>query len=136
MENKQTAVDFIFSQLPDEYTTTRQGFEVYTQAKAMDKEQRLQDMILMQCITDVDYDGNVKFMFKPIEYFEEKYGKTFIDLVSDEESKVHEVVRKLKEKKEETLCERTGHLPSWWTKDNTCMICKQDITEWLKNINK
>ena len=29
----------------------------------------------------------------------ETYGKTFIDLVSDEESKVHEVVRKLKEKK-------------------------------------
>jgi hypothetical protein len=38
-------------------------------------------------------------MFKPIEYYAEKYGKTFIDLVSDEESKVHEVVRKLKEKK-------------------------------------
>ena len=136
MENKQTAVDFIFSQLPDEYTTTRQGFEVYTQAKEMDKKQRLQDMILMQCITDVSFDGDVEFMFKPIEYFEHKYGKTFIDLVSDEESKVHEVVRKLKEKKEETLCERTGHLPSWWTKDNTCMICKQDITEWLKNIKK
>jgi hypothetical protein len=136
MENKQTAVDFIFSQLPDEYTTTRQGFEVYKQAKEMDKEQRLQDMILMQCTKVVDIYGDVTFMFKPIEYFEEKYGKTFIDLISDEESKVHEVVRKLKEKKEETLCERTGHLPSWWTKDNTCMICKQDITEWLKNINK
>ena len=37
--NKQTAVDFIFSQLPDEYTTTRQGFEVYKQAKEMEKEQ-------------------------------------------------------------------------------------------------
>ena len=40
MENKQTAVDFIFSQLPDEYKTTRQGFEVYTQAKEMEKEQQ------------------------------------------------------------------------------------------------
>jgi hypothetical protein len=97
--NKQTAVDFIFSQLPDEYTTTRQGFEVYKQAKEMEKEQRLQDMLLMQCIKDVDYDGNVTFMFKPIEYFEQKYGKTFLDLVSNEKSKVHEVVRKLKEKK-------------------------------------
>jgi hypothetical protein len=100
MENKQTAVDFIFSQLPDEYTTTRQGFEVYKQAKEMDKEQRLQDMLLMQCIKVVDIYGDVTFMFKPIEYFEEKYGKTFLDLVSDEESKVHEVVRKLKEKKQ------------------------------------
>jgi hypothetical protein len=101
MENeldKQTAVDFIFSQLPDEYTTTRQGFEVYKQAKEMDKEQRLQDMLLMQCIKVVDIYGNVIFMFNPMEYFEHKYGKTFIDLVSDEESKVHEVVRKLKER--------------------------------------
>jgi hypothetical protein len=95
--NKQTAVDFIFSQLPDEYTTTRQGFEVYKQAKQMDKEQRLQDMLLMQCIKEVSFDGDVTFMFKPMEYFEHKYGKTFIDLVSDEESQVHEVVRKLKE---------------------------------------
>jgi hypothetical protein len=99
MENKQTAVDFIFSQLPDEYTTTRQGFEVYKQAKEMDKKQRLQDMSKMQIISDVDFDGDVTFMFKPIEYFEHKYGKTFLDLVSDEKSQVHEVVRKLKEKK-------------------------------------
>jgi hypothetical protein len=97
--NKQTAVDFIFSQLPDEYTATRQGFEVYTQAKAIDKEQRIQDMSKMQIISDVDFDGDVTFMFNPKKYYAETYGKTFIDLVSDEESQVHEVVRKLKEKK-------------------------------------
>ena len=33
------------------------------------------------------------------QYYAEKYGKIFIDLVSDEESQVHEVVNKLKNKK-------------------------------------
>jgi hypothetical protein len=94
MENKQTAVDFIFSQLPDEYTTTRQGFEVYTQAKAMEKEQ-----IIDAC--KKGYGSTAIYRNKLSEqYYAETYGKiTFLDLVSDEESKVHEVVRKLKEKK-------------------------------------
>ena len=38
-ETKQTAVDYIFSQLPDEYKTTRSGFDVYQQAKEMEKQQ-------------------------------------------------------------------------------------------------
>jgi hypothetical protein len=41
---------------------------------ATDKKQRIQDMLLMQCIKVVDIDENVIFMFKPIEYFEQKYG--------------------------------------------------------------
>jgi hypothetical protein len=75
-------------------------FEMIQQAKQMEKEQRIQDMSKMQIISDVDFDGDVTFMFNPKEYYNETYGKkTFLDLVSDEESKVHEVVRKLKEKK-------------------------------------
>ena len=35
-----SAVDWIFSQLPDEYTTTPHGFDVYIIAKAMEKEQK------------------------------------------------------------------------------------------------
>jgi hypothetical protein len=97
--NKQTAVQWLIEQIECRGLITKELREEFKQAKEMDKKQRLQDMILMQCIKDVDYDGDVTFMFKPIEYFEHKYGKTFIDLVSDEESKVHEVVRKLKEKK-------------------------------------
>jgi hypothetical protein len=95
MENeldKQTAVDFIFSQLPDEYTTTRQGFEVYKQAKQMEKEQikdAVQSCNFIGGATDIEAE----------DYYNETYGKTFLDLVSDEESQVHEVVRKLKEKK-------------------------------------
>jgi hypothetical protein len=95
--NKQTAVDFIFSQLPDEYTTTRQGFEVYKQAKEMEKEQ-----IIKAC--DSGFDDGSSFIedmkYKNAEeYYAETYGKKFIDLVSDEQSQVHEVVRKLKEKR-------------------------------------
>jgi hypothetical protein len=62
MENKQTAVDFIFSQLPDEYTTTRQGFEVYKQAKQMEKEQ----------IMDAHYAP--KYGCFNEEYYKETYG--------------------------------------------------------------
>jgi hypothetical protein len=87
--NKQTAVDFIFSQLPDEYTTTRQGFEVYKQAKQMENEQH-----------KVSYWESLLSKYQTFEqYYEQTYGKTFIDLVSDEQSQVHEVVRKLKEKR-------------------------------------
>ena len=38
-ETQQTAVEWIFSQLPDEYTTTRSGFDVYQQAKEMEKDE-------------------------------------------------------------------------------------------------
>jgi hypothetical protein len=97
--NKMTAVDFIFSQLPDEYTTTRQGFEVYKQAKEMEKEQHSKTWD--SAIQAHEDRGHVlaKSWEDFEEYYAEKYGKTFIDLVSDEESKVHEVVRKLKENK-------------------------------------
>ena len=39
---KQTAVDYIFSQLPDEYRTTRSGFDVYRQAKVIEKDQMME----------------------------------------------------------------------------------------------
>ena len=43
MSNKQqTAVDYIFSQLPAEYGTTRSAFDVYQQAKEMEKEQTIE----------------------------------------------------------------------------------------------
>jgi hypothetical protein len=98
--NKQTAVDFIFSQLPDEYTTTRQGFEVYKQAKEMEKDQieNAYEIGFADAWDDARYDDEPTYIGAE-QYYNEKYGKTFLDLVSDEESQVHEVVRKLKEKK-------------------------------------
>jgi hypothetical protein len=38
---QQTAVDYIFSQLPAEYGTTRSAFDVYQQAKEMEKERTI-----------------------------------------------------------------------------------------------
>jgi hypothetical protein len=99
MENKQTAVDFIFSQLPDEYTTTRQGFEVYKQAKEMEKEQIINAILAGYRDGILKWIGEKWVYESPEQYYAETYGKTFLDLVSDEESKVHEVVRKLKEKR-------------------------------------
>ena len=84
--NKITAVEWVIKELKNkDYLgtfCTADAWEeeekkmrlIIEQAKAMDKEQRLQDMLLMQCIKDVGYDGDVTFMFKPIEYFEKTYG--------------------------------------------------------------
>jgi hypothetical protein len=71
------------------------------QAKAIEKQQMWEYINKNYCI------GLKSLEFHKLEfekYFEQTYGKTygkktFIDLVSDEESKAHEVVRKLKEKK-------------------------------------
>jgi hypothetical protein len=75
MENKQTAVEWLVEKLQESgIPLMTDEFEMIQQAKEMDKKQRLQDMILMQCITDVDYDGDVKFMFNPKEYYNKTYG--------------------------------------------------------------
>jgi hypothetical protein len=99
--NKQTAVEWLVEKLQESgISLMTDEFEMIQQAKQIDKEQRIQDMSKMQIISDVDFDGDVTFMFNPKEYYNETYGKkTFLDLVSDEESKVHEIVKKLKEKK-------------------------------------
>jgi hypothetical protein len=39
---QESPVDYIFGQLPDEYTTTPHGFDVYIIAKAMEREQAQQ----------------------------------------------------------------------------------------------
>jgi hypothetical protein len=77
-EKQQTAVDvaivdWIFSQLPDEYTTTPYGFDVYIIAKAMEKER------IIKAFDDGDY--NYHYSRKTgndfengEEYFEETYG--------------------------------------------------------------
>jgi hypothetical protein len=39
---EQSPVGYIFGQLPDEYTTTPYGFDVYIIAKAMEREQAQQ----------------------------------------------------------------------------------------------
>ncbi len=101
--NKQTAVEWLIHNIIEDQIIKAKSIsewdDILNKAKEMDKEQRLQDMSKMQIISDVDFDGDVTFMFKPKQYYAETYGKKFIDIVSHEESQVHEVVKKLKEKK-------------------------------------
>jgi hypothetical protein len=81
MENKQTAVNFLIKEFSDILgpleTKPMQDLllmDAIKKAKQIDKEQRIQDMSKMQIISDVDFDGDVTFMFNPKEYYNETYG--------------------------------------------------------------
>lgn len=45
MNKQQTAVDWVFSQLPYEIKSTRHGFDFYRMAKEMEREQIIQSNI-------------------------------------------------------------------------------------------
>jgi len=79
--NKQTAVNYLIKEFSDILgpieTKPMQNLlmmDAIKKAKQIDKEQRIQDMSKMQIISDVDFDGNVTFMFSPEQYYEETYG--------------------------------------------------------------
>jgi hypothetical protein len=65
----KTAVEWLFSQLPEEYTSTRNGFDVYQIAKEMEKEQ----------IMDAYWDGgqDVPLTIKTCEIY---YNNNFIEI--------------------------------------------------------
>ena len=95
--NKQTAVEWLMEEMSKTYIFNQDDFDMFKQAKEMEKEQ-----IIKAC--DSGFDDGSSFIedmkYKNAEeYYAETYGKKFIDLVSDEQSQVHEVVKKLKEKK-------------------------------------
>ena len=91
--NKQTAVEWLIEQIECRGLITKELREEFKQAKQMEKE---------QIINAVDGFPLNNRNLEGEQYYAKTYGKTFIDLVSDEESQVHEVVKKLKEKKEVT----------------------------------
>ena len=69
---QQTAVDYIFSQLPAEYGTTRSAFDVYQQAKEMEKE-RIETAYNKGTVHGIDYPESTL----PItgeQYYNETYG--------------------------------------------------------------
>jgi hypothetical protein len=68
---QQTAVDYIFSQLPDEYGTTRSAFDVYQQAKEMEKEQII-NAFLNGDNTDCTSEQNIEEFAD--QYYEQTYG--------------------------------------------------------------
>ena len=112
--NKQTAVQWFIEQLEQkgdawENVSIRKiqisidvsdYLELKRQAKQMERYQQADTWDNSLLNLDVR-GGNISRAWEDFdEYYAEKYGKkTFIDLVSDEESKVHEVVRKLKGKR-------------------------------------
>jgi hypothetical protein len=102
--NKMTAVQWLVKYLSERGYIQAPSFghsiidKAINQAKAMEKEQ-IEDAYADGVDDEYEYHINDEPRKNTAEYYLKKYGKTFIDLVSDEESKVHEVVRKLKEKK-------------------------------------
>jgi len=97
--NKQTVVEWLFKQLWDEPKDKLKWYAILKHAKEMEKHQ-FGDIWDKSLLNLHERGGNISRAWEDFnEYYAITYGKTFLDLVSDEESKVHEVVRKLKEKK-------------------------------------
>jgi intein-encoded DNA endonuclease-like protein len=94
MENKSmTAVEWLFKQLWDEPKDKFTWYAILKQANEIDKH-NIKEAFVIGKISSKTNDLNSE------KYYAEKYGKTFLDLVSNEKSQVHEIVKKLKEKKE------------------------------------
>jgi hypothetical protein len=65
---QQTAVDWLFEQIPVEWTSTKYGFDAYQQAKEMQKEQ----------INNAWYDGAINWdnpLCDGEQYYNETFGK-------------------------------------------------------------
>jgi hypothetical protein len=70
---EQTAVDWLFEQIPVEWTSTKYGFDAYQQAKQMEKEQHDNTWIDSRIERNGDdYIGQDK-TFE--EYYNETFGK-------------------------------------------------------------
>lgn len=71
-EKKMTAVEWLYFEL-----WKQTGFSLPTNlldnAKEMEKQQAIENMDKMQIIQDVDFDGNVTFIFNPEQYYKETY---------------------------------------------------------------
>jgi hypothetical protein len=71
---QQTAVDYIFSQLPAEYGTTRSAFDVYQQAKEMEKERMID--FANNCIKQIEVSDTCELLMveSPKDLYEQTYG--------------------------------------------------------------
>ena len=102
--NKMTAVQWLVKHLSERGYIQAPSFghsiidKAIKQAKQMEKEQ-IEDAYADGVDDEYEYHINNEPRKNTEEYYLKKYGKTFLDIVSHEESQVHEVVRKLKEKK-------------------------------------
>ena len=69
---QQTAVDWLFEQIPVEWTSTKYGFDAYQQAKEMEKKQII-DSFGIGCQVEskrlIGYHGMAQ------QYYNETFGK-------------------------------------------------------------
>jgi hypothetical protein len=67
-------VDYIFSQLPAEYGTTRSAFDVYQQAKEMEKERMID--FANNCIKQIEVSDTCELLMveSPKDLYEQTYG--------------------------------------------------------------
>jgi hypothetical protein len=74
IDKKMTAVEWLQYKISEmERTHYFNLDQLIKQAKEIDKQQRIEDMDKMQIISDVDFDGNVTFIFNPEQYYKETY---------------------------------------------------------------
>ena len=77
--NKQSSVDWLITELNRiqelYYGQSIIPIEVITKAKAMHKEEMIKNCAKMQIIDDVDFDGNVTFIFDPEKNYNETFGE-------------------------------------------------------------
>jgi hypothetical protein len=103
--SKQTAVDWLQAEItkrgPTENNPPKWLQELYDQAKEMEREQ-IVDAFVNGCEDTYGQDEpnpNYPDSKYAQDYYTQTYGKKFLDLVSPETSQVHDVVKKLKEEK-------------------------------------
>ena len=71
---KQTSVEWLFDQIPLEWTIKRSAFDTLQQAKAIEKKQMINfalDYIETQC--ECGYTGDIDFKISAEDYFNETY---------------------------------------------------------------
>jgi hypothetical protein len=72
---QQTAVDWLFEQIPAEWSSSKSAFDTYQQAKEMEKEQIINarengKWEITKCINDPNYSFPTSE-----QYYNETYGK-------------------------------------------------------------
>ena len=73
---KQTATEWLFEKLWETPKDKLDWNALLKQAKEIHKQQAIEDMNKMQIIEDVDWDGDVTFIFNNIEqYYIDTYGE-------------------------------------------------------------
>lgn len=78
-EKKQSSVEWLFSQLPDEFTSTRVGYDMLQQAKAMHKEEHVKTFGNGMQWLQYQRDSNIdkKSWEKEPKQFKDYYNETF-----------------------------------------------------------